>query len=222
MTSNEVPTIAEARAALASLAGVPDETERLLETAAIIEEQMSALGISVAVVGGLAVSYWTGAQYVTTDIDVLMPSSPEAEEVLEKLGFRREGRVWVLDEPLEIVFEAPGSFPDKGDEIEEVETPQGRKLRLLKVEDMVLWRLREVLDWRYSDAIHQTIWLLEAPMLDRSRLESRAEEEGLLDPLKLLEERATTHKSQGVPFTDEGIRALAKELQASYGQGRRR
>jgi hypothetical protein len=221
MTSNEVPTIAEAREALASLAAVSDETERLLETAAIIEEQMSALGISVAVVGGLAVAYWTGARYVTGDIDVLMPHSAKAEKVLQELGFKRQGRIWILEEPLEVAFEAPGSFPVEGDEIQEVETLQGRTLKLLRVEDMVLWRLSEVIHWKRPDEIQVTLWLLEAPMLDRARLEARAEEKSLLKPLELLEKRAEAQQDAGVPFTDEEIEELAKELQASYAEGRK-
>ena len=67
------------------------------------------VGVSSTVVGGLAVAYWTSARYVTGDIDVLMPSVPEAYEVLDALGFNRTGRVWLLDDP-RIVFEAPGSF----------------------------------------------------------------------------------------------------------------
>ncbi len=95
----------------------------MLEAAAIIEEQLDAVGVPSTVVGGLAVAYWTSARYVTGDIDVLMPALPKAYAVLDALGFRRSGRVWVLDDP-QIVFEAPGSFPDRGDESDEVETPQ--------------------------------------------------------------------------------------------------
>jgi len=213
------PSVAEARQALDALAGISDVTERLLEAAAIIQEQLEAVGTPTAVVGGLAVAYWTRAQYITTEIDVLMPVSPRASQVLEDLGFRREGRFWICDQPFEIVFEAPGTFPDGGDEIENVETPGGRKLNVLKVEDMVLWRFREVIHWGWLDAVHQTLWLLDAPLLDRGRLEVRASKEGLLGPLLFLEARAADRKTTGVPFTHEELRTLVGELKAQYREG---
>ena len=79
------PSVSEARQALDALAGISDVTERLLEAAAIIQEQLAAVGTPTAVVGGLAVAYWTRAQYITTEIDVLMPVSPRASQVLEDL-----------------------------------------------------------------------------------------------------------------------------------------
>ena len=166
-------------------------------------------------VGGLAVAYWTSARYVTGDIDVLMPSVPEAYEVLDALGFNRTGRVWLLDDP-RIVFEAPGSFPDRGDESDEIETPQGRKLTMLKAEDMALWRLREVVFWGAPDAIQQTLWLLEAPLLDRRRLEQRAHTEHLDGPLRELEAAAAAQSSAGVPFTDDELRELVVAMKRSY------
>ena len=139
-------SLEDAKIALVQLTLIEDETERMLEAAAIIQEQMAAIGVAVAVVGGLAVAYWTSARYVTTDIDVLMPSSDEAHAILQELGFKRDGRVWVLENP-EIVFEAPGSFPEGGDEPGNIETPSGRTLRILPAADMGLWRFREVIHW---------------------------------------------------------------------------
>ena len=78
-----------------------------------------------------------------------------------------------------------------------METAAGRKLNVLKVEDMVLWRFREVIHWGWRDAVHQTFWLLDAPLLDRGRLAARASKEGLLEPLELLEARASDRKGEG-------------------------
>jgi len=144
-----------------------------------------------------------------------MPSVPEAYAVLEALGFRRSGRIWLLDDP-RIVFEAPGSFPDRADESDEIETPQGRKLAMLKVEDMALWRLREAVFWGVRDAIQQTLWLLEAPLLDRARLEQRARTEHLDSPLRILEGAATAQATAGVPFTDDALRELVTAMTRSY------
>ena len=48
------------RAAIEQALEIEDETERLLEVAAIVEEALAEIGIHPVVVGGLAVAYWTG------------------------------------------------------------------------------------------------------------------------------------------------------------------
>ena len=87
---------------------------------------------------------------------------------------------------------------------------------MLKAEDMALWRLREVVFWGAPDAIQQTLWLLEAPLLDRRRLEQRAHTEHLDGPLRELEAAAAAQSSAGVPFTDDELRELVVAMKRSY------
>jgi hypothetical protein len=84
------------RAALEEALRVEDQTERLLEVAAIVSEAVADLGVRPVVVGGLAVAFWTSGAYVTSDIDVLMPSLPEVGERLAELGFEQRGRYWIV------------------------------------------------------------------------------------------------------------------------------
>lgn len=63
-------------------------------------------------------------------------------------------------------------------------------LRVLSVEDMLLWRLREWLYWRSSQGFSQAVQLLVSESLRVERLERRASEEGLAAALDRLREVA--------------------------------
>lgn len=94
-----------------------DQTERMLAVVAVIADAVRDLGVTPVVVGGLAVQYWTHAQYTTGDIDILLPSLPEIDERLRELGFVREGRHWVIP-GRDVFVEAPGSAlrpPERAD-----------------------------------------------------------------------------------------------------------
>ena len=73
---------------------IDDQTERLLEAAAVVAEELAEIGRVPIIVGGLAVAYWAAGVETTGDIDVAMPDHPELGDHLELLGLLREGRVW--------------------------------------------------------------------------------------------------------------------------------
>jgi hypothetical protein len=75
------------------LASIADPTERLLEVAAVIGESLSDLGVQPVVVGGLALAYWSdNDEFITGDIDVVVPRVPELPVRLKALGFEQRGR----------------------------------------------------------------------------------------------------------------------------------
>src|SRR5207248_4949679 len=82
---------------LFGVASIADPTERLLEVAALIGEALSDLDVQPVVVGGLALAYWSNSdEFITGDIDVVVPRLPELPERLEALGFAQQGREWIL------------------------------------------------------------------------------------------------------------------------------
>jgi hypothetical protein len=173
------PDLERLRHELAELAVIADPTERLLEVAALITEALSDLGLEPVVVGGLALAYWSGSdQFVTADIDVVVPRRPELDERLAALGFARRGREWVLP-GFDVVFEAPGETLEPGDQGEWAELASGRRVKLLSPEDVLLWRLREWVHWHHTSGFHQAAHLLFADQLDTERLDQRATAEGL-------------------------------------------
>lgn len=207
--SHDPEDLKEALLVAASLA---DATERLLEVAAVISEALSDLGIQPVVVGGLALAYWaSGDEFFTGDIDVLVPRVPGVAERLETLGFAQEGREWRLP-GYDVSFEAPGEVLEPGDEAEWAELASGRRVKVLSIEDMLLWRLREWLHWHHASGFHQAAHLLLSEELDSARLERRAEEEGLSRALHALR-ALTTELEAGRVVEEWEIVELGREVE---------
>src|ERR1035437_3712509 len=135
-------TLSDLRDALSAAAQIEDQTERLLEAAAIISEALAELGVEPVVVGGLAVAYWSRSRYTTGEIDFLMPKRAEVVERLHELGFQEAvPRHFVFED--RIAFEAPGTQLDEGDQAARIKLASGREVQVLSIEDAVLWRVRE-------------------------------------------------------------------------------
>lgn len=204
-------SLAELRAALEEADKIDDQTERLLEAAAIVSEALADLGVEPVVVGGLAVAYWSRSQYITGEIDFLLPKSREVVERITALGFREEApRHFVFGE--RIAFEAPGVQLDEGDQAEEVELASGRAVQILAIEDAVLWRVREFLHWKDSRGFRHTLYMLGSPHLDRQRLDRRARQTGLDAALQWIE-WAAGQIQQGLQFETWEIHEVATRLE---------
>lgn len=200
----------EARALLEAALTRDDPTERKLAVVAAIDRALRGLGIRPVVVGGVAVEYWTYGEYATGDIDLVMPYLPAANERLEQLGFRREGRHWVLPET-EIFVEAPGTSLDPREEAVEVEIGPGVSALVQSAEDILVARLEEFVATGHRDAAEQSVLLLRAGRLDRRRLEHRVEEERLQAALRAIEDLAKRLESGGSVESFE-LHDLAREL----------
>jgi len=168
----ESQSVERGRAELGRALDVEDKTERYLRVVAAVELALSDLPFRPVVVGGLAVEYWTRA-YNTYDIDVLLPSTKDVQHRLQTLGFRRQGRVWELPDT-DLVWEMPGSFLDESDTATEVELPGGRKVLVLRLEDILVHRIEEFVATGHADVARQAIALILHPGLDEKRLRNRA------------------------------------------------
>lgn len=199
------------RAALEQALLIEDVTERLLEVAAIVGQELGDSGLRPVVVGGLAVAYWTDAAVVSYDIDVLAPTTETLLERLEALGFERQGRHWVAPEG-RVVLEAPGSFPEPGARIVEAELPSGRSVLVLSLEDVLLDRLGQFRGGGHADVYAQTIYLLALPELDREWLVERAAAEGLGEALARVEAAEAEFVDRGRPPEPWELHELARRL----------
>lgn len=224
MSAGELP--AAIRLRLSVLAGelreaakIDELPARSLEAAAIIEEALDLVDIQPVVVGGLSVALWTAGDYVTPDIDAVMPTSERGFRVLEELGLKRRGRTWILPDT-KIEFEAPGWSLAPAEEARLVELESGRTLRVISPEDALVWRLREVTYWQGTDVVHQALYLLRAPALDRRRAFARADEEGLGGVLREVEEIGREIDA-GREFASYELRERLEELSRRYRTGGR-
>ena len=108
------PNLTALMAELLEVASIADPTERLLEVAAVISEALSDLEVQPVVVGGLALAYWSNSdEFITGDIDVIVPRLPELPRRMKALGFAQQGREWILP-GYDVSFEVPGEVLEPG------------------------------------------------------------------------------------------------------------
>lgn len=178
---------ADRRAAFESAAAIEDETERALEAASVIAEDLGELGLKPVVVGGLAVAYWTAGIETTGDIDVVVPVSNETlDERLGALGMEPVGRVWATPDR-RVSFERPGDSLRPGWRAIDAESPSGRPLRVLSLEDTIVARMEEVESTGQWQSWNQALTMLRVPGLDRTRLEARSQQERIMHVLARLD-----------------------------------
>jgi hypothetical protein len=188
-----------------------NETERKLAVVSLIDQQVRRIEWRAIVIGGLAVEFWTHGAYSTTDIDLYLPHGPAVDDLLAELGFRREGRHWVLPEHA-LFVEAPASFPAEEEDVVEVELPLGRSVLVLSAEDVVIDRLHQFVAGGHSDVVEQGVALLGIEELDYPRLIGRAKSEGLENALIELERiQQRVHRGEEVPSYE--LQEISKRLQ---------
>jgi hypothetical protein len=192
--------------------GLTNATERKLAVASLVDELVSDLGFRAIVVGGVAVEFWTHGEYSTTDIDLYLPHGPAADERLALLGFRREGRHWVLPEH-ELFIEAPASFPAQGEEVAEVELSNGRRALVLAPEDVLMYRLDEFVATGHPGVAEQSVALLDSREVDQARVVRRAQEEGLLNALTEIE-RLSERLRRGEEVGAHELHEIARRLRS--------
>jgi hypothetical protein len=207
------PDLDELRADMRRALAETDPIDKLLEIAGVITKAMADYEVEPVVVGGLAVAYWSGGQIVTGDIDFVMPSLPGLEQRIAELGFVREGRQWVYP-GTHVSLEIPDQSLEPGDESELITTKSGARVRLITLEDMVLWRVREFLHWKAVRGFQQALYLLGHPRLDHERLRRRAHEEELSDALEEIWQ-AKQRVEAGQVIESHEIHDAAKRLNKS-------
>jgi hypothetical protein len=180
MTSNKRLQLLQAQ--LAEAASTDDVGARALRIAAVLTEALQAVGVRPVLVGGGAVEVYTRAAYMTADLDFVAPSRAATREVMESLGFVRQGRVWYAAE-LGIVVEFPSSTlaPARATGIE----VDGIEVAIIAIEDLIVDRLAAWKYWRWHpDGVAAGLLLsIHADRIDERRLQSRCEEEDVADAL---------------------------------------
>lgn len=169
-----------------------DKLERQIYLAAAISSAFEKKGIQSVLVGGAVVEYYTAREYTTVDIDMILPpvEKREIENVMEGLGFERfeDYRHW-LHPHIPIPVEFPPGPLQIGhllvQEVNEIEIEKV-KLKILKVEDILLDRLIMAQEWKDLQAQVQAEMLMYAHYseIDWSYVHQKS---SLLGILKLLQ-----------------------------------
>lgn len=129
------------------------QLERQLYLAAAISGGFEERGVPAVLVSGTVVEFYTAGGYTTADIDMVLPplERKEIETVMEELGLVRTGdyRHWSHPKiPFPVEF-PPGPLQIGHlvvEELNEIEI-EGTKLKILKVEDILLDRMVMAQEW---------------------------------------------------------------------------
>lgn len=177
--------IQQAGADLTRLRAVRNPLEVQLRTAAVLARLLVPIGGPVVVVGGSAVSFYTGGAYLSRDVDLVTDvPGPQIFGVLERIGFRRQDGAWIHAE-VDVVVDFP-SPPLAGDSrrVTQVQTSDG-PISIIGLEDLLIDRLNAVVHWGDSEAREWCVTMLALhPKLDRAYVEQRAAEEGVQQELQ--------------------------------------
>ncbi len=170
-----------------ALGAVEDRLERRLRFAAWLTAALAPYGVRPVVVGGHALEFYTLGDYATGDIDMVCTDLTAVKRVLERAGFRREGRHWYRED-LDIAVEFPGStLLGSSSRVEAVAIDDG-VVYIIGKEDLLIDRLNACVHWRSQEDCRwaRRLLLLYGPELDWPYLRTRAHEEGTLKELEAL------------------------------------
>ena len=165
-----------------------DKLERQIYVAAVISSAFEKKGIQTVLVGGAVVEYYTAGGYTTADIDMILPplEKQEIETVMKKLGFERfeDYRHW-LHPHIPVPVEFPPGPLQVGhlliQEVNEIEVEK-IKLKILKVEDILLDRMIMAQEWKDLQAKIQAEMLMYAHYteIDWSYVHQKSSQLGIL------------------------------------------
>ncbi|MDG6925945.1 MAG: hypothetical protein JRN09_05280 [Nitrososphaerota archaeon] len=166
-------------AILAQLRKEPNELRKKLLLLGYISDELSRKGGLLFLVGGQAVETYTAGLFTTGDVDVTTTDREATERLLERLGFKREGMVW-LSEKLAIAVHIVGSYPTRTEKTRTLEVGP-YSVRVVGVEELIIDRLKAAKLWKSRRDSDQAVVLFQGfrERIDLEYLEKRAREEGV-------------------------------------------
>ena len=161
----------------------PNELKRKMLLVGYLSDELSKRGAFLSLVGGQAVETYTAGQFTTGDIDITTTDQEATERLLTRLGFKREGMIW-LNEKLAIAVHIVGSYPTRTEKVRTVEVGPYR-VRVVGVEELIIDRLRAAKSQRSGRDAEQALVLFSGfrKRIDLDYLRRRAKEEKVDDIL---------------------------------------
>jgi len=161
----------------------PNELKRKMLLVGYLSDELSKRGAFLFLVGGQAVETYTAGQFTTGDIDITTTDQEATERLLTRLGFKREGMIW-LNEKLAIAVHIVGSYPTRTEKVRTVEVGPYR-VRVVGVEELIIDRLRAAKSQRSGRDAEQALVLFSGfrKRIDLDYLRRRAKQEKVDDIL---------------------------------------
>jgi hypothetical protein len=177
------PALPSPTAFSSRLGSEPNELRKKMLLLGYVSERMARRNASVFLVGGQAVETYTGGVFTTGDIDITTTDTKETEALLEKLGFAKEGMIWVSMR-LGMAVHLVASYPRRSVRHRTFEV-DGYLVKVVGVEDLVIDRLCAAKFWNSERDAEQAKALLDVfrDSIDEGYLEETARAENVHDLL---------------------------------------
>ena len=149
-----------------------------------LSDELSKSAAFLFLVGGQAVETYTAGQFTTGDVDVTTTHREATESLLRRLGFKKEGMVW-LNEKLAIAVHIVGSYPSRTEKVRSLEVG-AYTVRIVGVEELIIDRLKAAKFWKSGRDSEQAAVLFDGfrKSIDVDYLVRRASEEKVDDILR--------------------------------------
>jgi hypothetical protein len=168
-----------------------------VELAAYIQDSLQIEGIEVVLSGGSAVSFYSSNKYVSKDLDLIntgFAKRSKIKSVMEKLGFKEQGRYFVSSETAFFV-EFPDGPLSVGEEpvkeISEFELSTGT-LKVLSPTDCVKDRLCAFYFWNDLQGLEQAVLVTKNQKVNLKEIKRWSKVEGKENEYDLFSKKLST------------------------------
>jgi hypothetical protein len=168
---------------LPELTKAPSDLHRKLIFMGYLTKWLARKGVECIIVGGEAVEVYTGGQFTTGDIAIVVSNREKTEQLLAKAGFKERGRIWVSPEygiAVDIVSSIVAGKTERTRTIEVSDVT----VRLEAIEDLIVGRLVSAKYWKGTyqlDLEQAAVLLANFPDLDKEYLKQRIKEQHVED-----------------------------------------
>jgi hypothetical protein len=169
----------------------PDQRLRIFSALLATESGLGVEGMTI--VGGSAIEIYTNGSYVSGDVDIVTDSRDAIARVLVSWSFKNEGK-WFSKKEWSLfvdVMETPGTGSRR---LTRVLTTKAGSFRVAAIEDLLIKRVREAVNWQdREEAYDQAVLLARyANRVDWEYIEFYARKEGWLPQLRGLRRAASS------------------------------
>jgi len=171
------PRPPRARALASQLKREPNELRRKMLLLGYLTDRLDRKSQSIYLVGGQAVETYTAGQFTTGDIDITTTDREATEEILGRIGFKREGMVWI-NEAISVAVHIVDLIPNRTEKTRLIHVGP-YTVRVVGVEDLIIDRLAAAKFWKSKRDGEQARALFNAfaKQIDMKYLRKRAIEE---------------------------------------------
>lgn len=169
-----------------------DRFKRRMLFLGFFAEKLREAGSDAILVGGQAIEVYTGGQFETADIDIVVSNKPLAEKLLNSLGFGKENEIW-YNKDLNIIVQLVDK-PYSGDESKVRRFKiKDFELKVAAPEDLIVNRLYSAKVWKSNPQrdLEQAAAIMKifSKSMDFDYLRERAKRNGVEDILDIIEKQ---------------------------------